>query len=230
MITSGWKKNDVAVCQLISLLGYVRLEVFKCFLEEDQKKTVQKKVVSFVKEFMNFVNLKQVLRAVKTEIPQLLGYKQASIYMHDAVRDNLYTVNLDEDAESRAKEHYGTFEVEFAFEESQVVRFPTSMGVNGFAYHTNSVNYFSYCKGILGQRKFFSSLYCCGTNVLPFASQKEIGQKLGADFPFNSKADNFLALDQINNLAITSIIDEEIPGMIRVVGTMQLYNKQGLIT
>ncbi len=74
--------------------------------------------MSFVKRFINFVNLKEILRAVKKDLPKLLGYKHASIYIHDAKRDNLYTVNLDEDAETRAKEHYGTFEVEFAFDES----------------------------------------------------------------------------------------------------------------
>jgi len=55
----------------------------------------------------------------------------------------LYTISLDEEAEKRLKEKYKTFEVEFAFEDKQVVRFPVSMGVNGLAFSCNSVNYFN---------------------------------------------------------------------------------------
>lgn len=148
-LKQGWKKNDVILSQVICLLGFVRLQIFKSLLEQDQKKAVQKNVVAFVKRFINFVNLKEILRAVKKDIPKLLGYKQASIFMHDTEQNNLYTVNLDEDAENRTRDHYGTFEVEFAFDESQVVRFPTSMGVNGLSFLTNSVNYFNNCNGIL---------------------------------------------------------------------------------
>lgn len=54
--------------------------------------------------------------------------------MHDLKGKNLYSISIDEEAEKRAQEHYGTFETEFAFDESQVVRFPISMGVNGFAF------------------------------------------------------------------------------------------------
>lgn len=46
----------------------------------------------------------------------------------------MYAISIDEDAEKRAKERMGSFETEFAIDESQVVRFPVSMGVNGFAF------------------------------------------------------------------------------------------------
>ncbi len=55
---------------------------------------------------------------MKTDVPKLLGFSHANIYMLDEMNKNLYAISLDEDAEQRARESYGTFEVEFAFEES----------------------------------------------------------------------------------------------------------------
>lgn len=49
---------------------------------------------------------------------------------------------------------------------------------------------------------------------------------LGADYPFNSKSDNFLDLDKIHNIVISSLQDEEIPGLPQTVGTLQLYNRK----
>ena len=48
---------------------------------------------------MYFKNLKEVLLAVKYDLPNLLGYSQANIYLHDVVGKNLYAISLDEDAE-----------------------------------------------------------------------------------------------------------------------------------
>lgn len=95
---------------------------------------------------MNFTNLKQVLNSVRYDIPKLLGFSYANIYMIDQSGGNLYAISIDEDAEKRAREADDyTFEQEFAFDESQIVRFPISMGINGFAYKTNSVNFFNNC-------------------------------------------------------------------------------------
>lgn len=51
-------------------------------------------------------------------MPKLLGFEHASIFMHDVEHDNLYAISIDEDAEKRAKERYGTFETEFAIDDS----------------------------------------------------------------------------------------------------------------
>ena len=42
--------------------------------------------------------------------------------------------------------------------------------------------------------------------------------RLAADYPFNPKIDNFLELEGIENVVITSIQDEEIIGRTRPVG------------
>ncbi len=65
--------------------------------------------------------------------------------MKDTTGKNLYAISIDESAEQRLRDRHGTFEVEFMLDESQIVKFPISVGVNGFAYQTNSVNYLNNC-------------------------------------------------------------------------------------
>ena len=45
-----------------------------------------------------------------------------------------------------------------------------------------------------------------------------LSAKLAEKYPFNPKIDNFLELESIDNVVITSIQDEEIIGKIRPVG------------
>ena len=95
---------------------------------------------------MNFMNLKQILYSVKYDIPKLLGFSEANIYILDEAKTSLFALQIDEDAERRAKESKSySFANEYAFDESQIVRFPVSMGVNGYSFKTNSVNYFNNC-------------------------------------------------------------------------------------
>ena len=49
--------------------------------------------------------------------------------------------------------------------------------------------------------------------------------RLAEKFPFNPKIDNFLELEDIENVVITSIQDEEIIGRVRPVGVCQFYNR-----
>jgi hypothetical protein len=61
--------------------------------------------------------------------------------------------------------------------------------------------------------------------VLPYSDQKTFGKLLGPGYPFNVKSDNFLDLDKIHNMVISSITDEEVVGQPKCVGTLQLYNR-----
>jgi hypothetical protein len=55
--------------------------------------------------------------------------------MFDSIDGNLFAVSIDEDAEKRMRQSDTySFESEFAFDESQIVKFPVSMGINGFAF------------------------------------------------------------------------------------------------
>lgn len=92
---------------------------------------------------MDFMNKKQILRAVTNELPSLFEFEKASIYMHDPASKSLFSITLDEEAERIMRERYKTFEVEFAMDSKQIVRFPMSMGVAGFCYTANAVAYFN---------------------------------------------------------------------------------------
>lgn len=116
---SGWTKSDLTVCNLIALLGLVRLEVFAGVTSAEQKDKIKAHTIDFTKRFMNFTNVKQVLGSIKHELPQLLGYQKANIYLLDTNVRSLYAISLDEEAEKIAREeNRGGFENEFIVDES----------------------------------------------------------------------------------------------------------------
>ena len=132
--------------QLVSLLGQTRFEIFNNLMVMDKKDQTLLNTIEFVKTFCSFKNLKQVLYSVKYDIPKLLGFTNANIYILDETLNSLYAMQIDEDAEKRAKASQSySFANEYAFDESQIVRFPTSMGVNGYSFLTRSVTYFNQC-------------------------------------------------------------------------------------
>lgn len=57
-----------------------------------------------------------------------------------------------------------------------------------------------------------------GQNCFSEVAQCFLSMRLAADYPFNPKIDNFLELENIDNVVTTSIQDEEIIGRIRPVG------------
>lgn len=171
---------------------------------------------------MEFKNIKQVMRALKTDVPKLLGYQKCNVCMLDAQEKALWTVNLNEDTEKRAHEaNGGTFEYDFTFTADQVIKFPTSMGVNGFVFTADAVAYKNDCSKIFGHRKAYPDLYCCGDIKIPFKYQKDCGKALG--YSFNQRVDNFLEVEKIHNVAVCSIQDDEF--VKRPFGTLQCYNR-----
>jgi hypothetical protein len=144
------------------------------------------------------------MRALKSEIPKLLGYEACNVFMVDEQEKALFTVSLNEDAELRANEaNGGTFELEFTFNEDQVIKFPMSMGVNGFAFTADAVTYCNDASKIFGGKKAYPDLYCVGETVLPHTFNKPCGKNLS--YSFNPKSDNFLEIEKVHNIAICSI-------------------------
>ena len=80
---SGFTQNDVIKGKLISSLCGARLEIFGHFSSARKKITVQKNIIEFVRRFVNYKNYKDVIMAVKVEIPKLLGFQKASIMVLD---------------------------------------------------------------------------------------------------------------------------------------------------
>lgn len=146
--------------------------------------------------------------------------------MYEEDKDNLYALQIDEDAEKRARESaIYSFANEHAFTENQVVRFPSTMGVNGFSFQTNSVAYFAKGKDLLKPKKQFCSLYSVNMRLVPEETQEATGHHLTKEFPFNVKSDNFLGLSSIQNLVVAAMTDEEQMGTEKPVGTFQLFNR-----
>lgn len=124
--------------------------------------------MQFVKRFMNFRNFKEILRSIKSELPYLMGFQAANIYLHDPAGKNLFSISINDESNTSPEKQAVSFESEFVVDETQIVRFPCNMGVNGFAFQNNSINYFNKCEGILGGvRKFFSSVYSVDARVVP---------------------------------------------------------------
>lgn len=65
---------------------------------------------------MNFKNNKQVLKAVKHDLPNLLGFQKASIFLLDEVQRNLYAVSIHDDNINLDCDQ-GSFEGDFVFQE-----------------------------------------------------------------------------------------------------------------
>lgn len=139
---SGWNSNDLIVARIIAMLGAVRFDVFTNSALEMKKSLMYGHIIEFVQRFTNIKNFKDLLRSIKYEVPKLLDFKAANIYIYDATQENLKALNLDEDAERLAKkEDPNSFERDFNFDERSVVRFPRNMGISGFAFENDGVTF-----------------------------------------------------------------------------------------
>ena len=189
---------------------------------------MKNRVIRFVGEFIEHRTFKSLIRQVKTDLPKLLGYGSAEVFMFDHPNKNLYCMSvpmedhsIDPDADPPG------FEEEFIVDEKQVVRFPSNMGVSGYALQGDAVcfiNDFAHKKATL-IGPMVANTSSSRDQVLTLHQQAFIGNILAKEFPFNRKIDNFLELERIDNLAICSIQDEENIGCSRPVGILQLYNR-----
>ncbi len=72
----------------------------------------------------------------------------------------------------------------------------------------------------------YCDVYAFGDKVLQKQLQNNICKELAPEQPFNQKSDNFLYLEKIHSVVISSLMDEEIMGQTEAVGTLQLYNRK----
>ena len=134
------------------MLGAVRFEVFTNSALEMKKSLMHKNIIQFVQRFTNIKNFKDLMRSIKFEVPKLLDFKAANIYLYDSTEENLKALNLDEDAERLAKkEDPHSFERDFNFDERSVVRFPRNMGISGFAFENDAVAFVNDIRKILAK-------------------------------------------------------------------------------
>lgn len=80
----------------------------------------------------------------------------------------MYAISIDEDQERRVREIEGTFETEYAIDDSQVIRFPVTMGVNGYCFKRDAIAYFNHLESLSSGKKIYPNLFCLGERRIQF--------------------------------------------------------------
>lgn len=102
------------------------------------------------------------------------------------------------------------------------------MGVTGFAFENNSVNFVDHYDQIKqhnSKTQPTSVCFALGNDILGEAAFKILNRRLCENNPFCSKIDNFLNKEKLCNVVFSSLQDEAEFGEPLSVGVMQLYNK-----
>ena len=189
---------------------------------------MKNRVINFVRGFIKHRTFRSLIRHLKTDLPTLLGYSYAEVFMYNQQLNNLYCMSIPmEDAQRDPEADPPGFEEEFIIDEKQIVRFPSNMGISGYALKGDAV---CYMNDFVHKKATVIGPLQCDTSssrhhVLSLAQQAFVGKHLAKDYPFNRKIDNFMEIETIENLAISSIQDEEVLGKSKPVGILQLYNR-----
>ena len=119
-------------------------------------------------------------------------------------------------------------ESDYVIKEKEIVRFPVSMGISGYALKGNAVCFINDF-ALKCEKNDPDLMKACVSSsrdkVLSIVQQAFVGNILARKYPYNKKIDNFLEIETINNLVCSSITDEERIGRLRPVGVIQFYNK-----
>ena len=101
------------------------------------------KVIKFAISFMQHRNYRSVIKHVKNELPGLLGFTSAEVFLLDGPNRNLYCMSVrpDEVLHDSEEGKGRSFENDFIVNEERIVRFPTNMGVSGYALRGDAVCY-----------------------------------------------------------------------------------------
>lgn len=112
---------------------------------------------------MQFKTQKEVLLSVRHEVPKILGYEKSSMFSIDETGKNLCAISLDEETENIERESYVGlgFEKEFVIDITQIVRFPTTLGLTGLAFQHNAVTYLNNCQQLLSfeSKRVYGNLF-----------------------------------------------------------------------
>lgn len=127
----------------------------------------------------------------------MLGFSHAEVFLLDKPKKNLFCMSIRSGAALQDEDLNRMVEEDFTINEKQIVRFPSNMGVTGYALRGDAVcfiNNFSHKQSstigpIVAQTS--SSRHC----VLSLEKQAFIGNLLAKNYPYNRKIDNFLEID-----------------------------------
>ena len=76
--------------KIIAQLTKARLQIFTYNSQIEYKKQMKSRVVSFVKEFVQHRTFRSLIGQIKQELPRLLGYEEAEVFMYDRQKNSLY--------------------------------------------------------------------------------------------------------------------------------------------
>ena len=103
------------------------------------------------------------------------------------------------------------------------------MGITGFAFENNSVNFVNRLDRIRlhkSQDKPISLCFSINNKVLNRTAFKILSRRLTEHSLFQDKIDNFLNIDKLQNVIFSAVQDEFKLGCPAPVGAIQLYNKK----
>lgn len=139
VLRSIWGHNDFTVCKIISLLAKARMQIFTYVIQTEHKDRMKGRVIRFVQEIIKHSTFKALIRQIKTGVPKLLGYGDVEVFLHDSVKNNLYCMSVNEEQQPQYADLPHSFEMDYIVDEKQIVRFPPSMGISGYALRGDAV-------------------------------------------------------------------------------------------
>ncbi len=116
--------------------------------------------------------------------------------IYDPIKDDLKSLSFDIEADRLEMiEDTKGFERVFNFPESAVVHFSKKMGVSGFAFENDAVNYFNGLSNKTQSKtvsEYISTCFAIGQKRIPQDVRNILHQSLTESHPYNSKIDNLL--------------------------------------
>lgn len=135
-----WNHNDFTVCKILSQLVKARIQIFTYNIQRDHKMKMKHRIIKFVTSFIQHRTFRSLIKQVKTDLPRLLGFSAAEVFMYDQMQKNVYcmSIRVEEPSIDPERDAPG-FEEEFIIDEKQIVRFPLNMGISGYALKGDAV-------------------------------------------------------------------------------------------
>jgi hypothetical protein len=134
----------------------------------------------FIKQTLETKTIKALMLLVKNNLPSILDFGHAYIYLCNLEKDRLFTLSIDEEAERVARKAHG-FEQEYFVDPHMLINYPIETGMAGFAFQSNAIGYLNQCSEDLGKTKRCPSVFCVDKVLIQPEFQDSLGKVLAHD-------------------------------------------------
>lgn len=97
------------------------------------------------------------------------------MYVIDETGGSLCAISLDEETDKIDRENYKGmgFEKEYLIDTTQIVRFPTTLGLTSLAYHNNAVVYLNDCNNSISKKhkRVYGNLFSVHDGLISILDQ-----------------------------------------------------------